>query len=141
MISGASPMQRRAIRRYSYFLGVIRIPKGRFEMAHGKPTRALLEDFILREKITHFDHERIPERIVHARGSGAHGFFELTESLSQYTKADFLQRVGEKTPVPAAEPLLCRVGISAAQPDAGAVPLADARSAAAFIAVAKWMRI
>ena len=59
----------------------------------------LLEDFILREKITHFDHERIPERIVHARGSGAHGFFELTQSLSQYTKADFLQRVGEKTPV------------------------------------------
>ena len=59
----------------------------------------LLEDFILREKITHFDHERIPERIVHARGSGAHGFFEVTQSLSQYTKADFLQRVGEKTPV------------------------------------------
>jgi catalase len=59
----------------------------------------LLEDFILREKITHFDHERIPERIVHARGSGAHGFFELTQSLSQYTKADFLQRVGDKTPV------------------------------------------
>ena len=59
----------------------------------------LLEDFILREKITHFDHERIPERIVHARGSGAHGYFELTQSLSQYTIADFLQRVGEKTPV------------------------------------------
>ena len=59
----------------------------------------LLEDFILREKITHFDHERIPERIVHARGSGAHGYFELTQSLGQYTKADFLQRVGEKTPV------------------------------------------
>ena len=59
----------------------------------------LLEDFILREKITHFDHERIPERIVHARGSGAHGFFELTQSLSQYTKAEFLQRVGDKTPV------------------------------------------
>ena len=59
----------------------------------------LLEDFILREKITHFDHERIPERIVHARGSGAHGFFEVTQSLSQYTKADFLQRVREKTPV------------------------------------------
>ena len=59
----------------------------------------LLEDFILREKITHFDHERIPERIVHARGSGAHGFFEVTQSLSQYTKADFLQRAGDKTPV------------------------------------------
>jgi len=59
----------------------------------------LLEDFILREKITHFDHERIPERVVHARGSGAHGYFELTQSLSQYTKADFLQRPGEKIPV------------------------------------------
>src|SRR5262249_33230148 len=59
----------------------------------------LLEDFILGEKITHFDHERIPERIVHARGSGAHGFFEVTQSLSQYTKADFLQRAGDKTPV------------------------------------------
>ena len=58
----------------------------------------LLEDFILREKITHFDHERIPERIVHARGSGAHGFFEVTQSLSQHTKADFLQNVGDKTP-------------------------------------------
>lgn len=63
---------------------------------HG-PT--LLEDFILREKIMHFDHERIPERIVHARGTGVHGFFELTESLSQYTTAKILSEVGEKTPV------------------------------------------
>src|SRR5579871_4420087 len=47
----------------------------------------LLEDFVLREKITHFDHERIPERIVHARGSAAHGFFELTKSLSPHTRA------------------------------------------------------
>ena len=46
---------------------------------------ALLEDFILREKITHFDHERIPERIVHARGSGAHGFFECYEPLTRST--------------------------------------------------------
>jgi catalase len=59
----------------------------------------LLEDFILREKITHFDHERIPERIVHARGTGVHGFFELTESLKQYTTARILTEVGEKTPV------------------------------------------
>jgi catalase len=59
----------------------------------------LLEDFILREKITHFDHERIPERIVHARGTGAHGFFELTESLEQFTTARILTEVGEKTPV------------------------------------------
>lgn len=60
---------------------------------------ALLEDFILREKIMHFDHERIPERIVHARGTGVHGFFELTASLKQYTNARILTEVGEKTPV------------------------------------------
>jgi catalase len=60
---------------------------------------ALLEDFILREKITHFDHERIPERIVHARGTGIHGFFELTSSLKRYTTARILTEVGEKTPL------------------------------------------
>ncbi len=59
----------------------------------------LMEDFIFREKMTHFDHERIPERIVHARGSGAHGIFELYESMSRYTKADFLQTPGQQTPV------------------------------------------
>ncbi|RJF96782.1 catalase [Noviherbaspirillum cavernae] len=59
----------------------------------------LLEDFILREKITHFDHERIPERVVHARGTAAHGYFELTKSLSQYTTAKILTEVGEKTPL------------------------------------------
>ena len=59
----------------------------------------LLEDFILREKIMHFDHERIPERIVHARATGVHGFFELTASLQQYTTAKILTEVGEKTPV------------------------------------------
>jgi catalase len=59
----------------------------------------LLEDFILREKITHFDHERIPERIVHARATGVHGFFELTTSLQQYTTARILTEVGEKTPL------------------------------------------
>ncbi|XDF34623.1 catalase [Paracidovorax avenae] len=59
----------------------------------------LLEDFILREKITHFDHERIPERIVHARGSAAHGVFELTESLEKYTTARILTEVGRQTPL------------------------------------------
>lgn len=59
----------------------------------------LLEDFILREKITHFDHERIPERIVHARGSGAHGVFKLNKSLAKYTKAKFLNDVDKETPV------------------------------------------
>jgi catalase len=60
---------------------------------------ALLEDFVLREKIQHFDHERIPERIVHARGSAAHGYFELTKSLSRFTRAKVLTEVGERTEV------------------------------------------
>ncbi|MDP9043887.1 MAG: catalase [Pseudomonadota bacterium] len=60
---------------------------------------ALLEDFILREKITHFDHERIPERIVHARGSGAHGYFEAYESMSDLTKAAPFAAAGKRTPV------------------------------------------
>src|SRR5271170_2570455 len=60
---------------------------------------ALLEDFILREKITHFDHERIPERIVHARGSGAHGYFQPTRSLAHLTRAAFLQDPAKKTEV------------------------------------------
>ncbi|MFZ6757028.1 catalase [Undibacterium sp. Ji50W] len=59
----------------------------------------LLEDFILREKITHFDHERIPERVVHARGTGAHGYFELTHSLEKYTTAKILTETGHQTPV------------------------------------------
>ncbi len=58
-----------------------------------------LEDFHFREKIFHFDHERIPERVVHARGFGAHGYFENYKSLSDVTKADLFQRAGEKTPV------------------------------------------
>ncbi len=59
----------------------------------------LLEDFVLREKITHFDHERIPERIVHARGSGAHGYFQCYESCADITKAAFLQNPKTKTEV------------------------------------------
>ncbi|MEE1787097.1 catalase [Streptomyces sp. SP17BM10] len=59
----------------------------------------LLEDFHLREKLTHFDHERIPERVVHARGAGAYGFFETYESLAEFTCADFLQEAGARTPV------------------------------------------
>ncbi len=59
----------------------------------------LLEDFMLREKINHFDHERIPERVVHARGSAAHGYFELTSSLADVSKAGIFNRVGERVPV------------------------------------------
>jgi catalase len=65
----------------------------------GERGSTLLEDFILREKITHFDHERIPERVVHARGSGAHGVFQLYESLGEYTKAKFLNETERITPV------------------------------------------
>ncbi len=65
----------------------------------GERGSTLLEDFILREKITHFDHERIPERIVHARGSAAHGFFELYKPLGKYSKARFLNDTKIKTPV------------------------------------------
>lgn len=60
---------------------------------------SLLEDFVLREKITSFDHERIPERAVHARGAGAFGYFECTEDMSKYTSAGFLTKVGKRTSV------------------------------------------
>jgi catalase len=59
----------------------------------------LLEDFILREKIFHFDHERIPERIVHARGTGAHGYFECTAAIPELTRASLFQEKGAKVPV------------------------------------------
>lgn len=67
------------------------------KLAERGPT--LLEDMVFRDKLFHFDHERIPERVVHARGFGAHGYFENYGSLSEYTKADLFQRKNEKTPV------------------------------------------
>lgn len=65
----------------------------------GKRGPTLMEDFIFREKVTHFDHERIPERVVHARGSGAHGYFQVYKSLSHLTKAHFLSDPNLITPV------------------------------------------
>jgi catalase len=65
----------------------------------GERGPTLLEDFILREKITHFDHERIPERVVHARGSAAHGYFQVYKSMASITRAHFLQDPEAKTPV------------------------------------------
>src|SRR5690554_3776510 len=64
----------------------------------GARSPTLMEDHILRDKIFHFDHERIPERVVHARGFGAHGYFETTDTLKDITCADIFQRKGEKTP-------------------------------------------
>lgn len=77
----------------------IRVSDNQNSLRAGARGPTLLEDFVLREKIFHFDHERIPERIVHARGSAAHGFFEPYESLADLTSADLFQRKGEKVPV------------------------------------------
>jgi len=65
----------------------------------GRLGPTLLEDFVLREKIFHFDHERIPERIVHARGSGAHGVFECTDPIPDLSMATLFSEMGKKTPV------------------------------------------
>ncbi len=77
----------------------VRIADNQNSLRAGERGPSLLEDFILREKITHFDHERIPERIVHARGAAAHGYFECYEDWSQLTKAAFLGKAGLRTPV------------------------------------------
>ncbi len=77
----------------------VRVNDNQNSLKAGERGATLLEDFILREKITHFDHERIPERVVHARGSAAHGYFQVYESMAQYTKAGFLQDPAVKTPV------------------------------------------
>src|SRR5687767_6006126 len=77
----------------------VRVNDNQNSLKAGDRGPTLLEDFILREKITHFDHERIPERVVHARGSAAHGYFQVYESMAQYTKANFLQDPSVKTPV------------------------------------------
>ncbi|WDF45604.1 catalase [Chryseobacterium sp. KACC 21268] len=77
----------------------LKVNNNQDSLKSGERGPSLLEDFILREKITHFDHERIPERIVHARGSGAHGVFKLTKSLKEFTKAKFLTDVGKEVPV------------------------------------------
>jgi catalase len=77
----------------------VRIADNQNSLKAGTRGPVLLEDFILREKITHFDHERIPERIVHARGSGAHGYFEAYEALTGITKAAPFKEAGKRTPV------------------------------------------
>ena len=76
-----------------------RISDNQNSLRAGARGPTLLEDFVLREKIFHFDHERIPERIVHARGSGAHGVFECTKAIPELTKASIFQKVGSTCPV------------------------------------------
>ncbi len=77
----------------------LKVSEDEFSLKAGERGPTLMEDFHFREKMTHFDHERIPERIVHARGFAAHGVFEVYESMKPYTKAKFLQNPGSKTPV------------------------------------------
>ena len=77
----------------------LKVSEDEFSLKAGERGPTLMEDFHFREKMTHFDHERIPERIVHARGYAAHGEFELYESMKEYTKANFLQDPSKKTPV------------------------------------------
>ena len=77
----------------------LRINDDQNSLKAGNRGSTLLEDFILREKITHFDHERIPERVVHARGSAAHGIFKLYKPMQKYTKAQFLNDTAIETPV------------------------------------------
>jgi len=77
----------------------VRINDNQNSLKAGPRGATLLEDFIFREKMMHFDHERIPERVVHARGSGAHGVFQVYESMAKYTKAKFLQDPSVETPV------------------------------------------
>ncbi len=77
----------------------LRIADDENSLKAGPRGPVLLEDFLLREKINHFDHERIPERVVHARGVAAHGYFELTSSLADISRAGIFNQVGQKTPV------------------------------------------
>src|SRR5687768_4727800 len=77
----------------------VRVNDNQNSLKAGDRGATLLEDFIMREKITHFDHERIPERIVHARGSGAHGVFQVYDSMAKWTRAAFLQDPAKETPV------------------------------------------
>ncbi len=68
-------------------------------MTAGARGPVLIQDVHLLEKLAHFNRERIPERVVHAKGAGAHGYFQVTNDVSQYTKADFLSEVGKRTPM------------------------------------------
>ncbi|MDD2235190.1 MAG: catalase [Desulfitobacteriaceae bacterium] len=77
----------------------LKISEDEFSLKAGDRGPTLMEDFHFREKVTHFDHERIPERVVHARGFGAHGEFQVYKSMQEFTKAKFLQDPAMKTPV------------------------------------------
>ncbi len=78
------------------------VPSDEHSLTAGPDGPTLLQDHYLVQKMQHFNRERVPERVVHAKGSGAHGFFEVTEDVTQWTSADFLSSVGRRTPLFAA---------------------------------------
>ena len=91
----------------------LRLPDTDHSLKAGRRGPTLMEDFHLREKITHFDHERIPERVVHARGAAAHGVFRSYGTAASATKAKFLAEEGRETPVfvrPSTASRLARIG-------------------------------
>ncbi|MGE2729024.1 catalase [Mycolicibacterium vaccae] len=100
-VKGAAPQDdpRSQQGRYLTSAQGVRIPDTDHSLKAGKRGPTLMEDFHLREKITHFDHERIPERVVHARGAAAHGVFEAYGNAAKFTKAAFLATKGKKTDV------------------------------------------
>jgi len=95
----ATPLEDKTSQHLTTNQGV-RISDNQNSLRAGERGPTLMEDFIFREKMTHFDHERIPERVVHARGSGAHGFFQAyDDSMKEFTRAAFLSDPSRKTPV------------------------------------------
>jgi catalase len=85
-------------KRYTTAFG-IPVAEDQNSLTAGERGPVLIQDMHLLEKLAHFDHERIPERVVHAKGAGAYGYFEVTAEVTKYTKAKFLSKVGKKTDV------------------------------------------
>src|SRR4029079_11046613 len=80
------------------------VPNNEHSLTAGERGPILLQDYFLIEKLAHFDRERIPERVVHAKGAGAFGYFEASADMSTYTKAHLLRDAGRRTPAPGVEP-------------------------------------
>jgi catalase len=95
----SSPAEQAQAREHLTTAQGLRLPDTDHSLKAGERGPTLLEDFHLREKITHFDHERIPERVVHARGAAAHGVFESYGTAGSVTKAGFLAEKGRQTEV------------------------------------------
>lgn len=119
----------------------IPVPDNQNTLRAGPRGPALLEDFRMREKIFHFDHERIPERVVHARGYGAHGYFEVTDALPNITAAQLFQKKGKKVPAFVRFSTVAgNKGSADMVRDAGMVPLSRAEDVASFVEACRDLR-